>query len=148
MWNSHDSVSSPGTRFTKSLWAHNPNLAKLYFAFTWQIMIWSGHDHTYNIPWHGNSAIVACAKLWPDWIVSSRTRANRFLRYLHYELTNCLCNGSQIIDKYFLFYCLVLMCVSPVRSHTMGWGMTWACRAYDWWDTRQDRVWRGLVWGQ
>ena len=46
----------PGTTFTKSLWAHNSNLAEIYVALMWIIMIISGqnfaHAMTAELSWH------------------------------------------------------------------------------------------------
>ena len=45
-----------GTHFTKSLRAHNPNLVKIYFAFTLKTTIISGHNFadvtTAELSWH------------------------------------------------------------------------------------------------
>ena len=51
-------VSNMGhwTHFTNSWWAHNPNLVKLLFVFTWKIMVQSGqkfaHATTAELSWH------------------------------------------------------------------------------------------------
>ena len=46
----------PGTHFTKSLWAHNWNLVKIYFTLILILMIQSGHKFadvtTAKLSWH------------------------------------------------------------------------------------------------
>ena len=49
-------IHGSGTHFTKSLWAHNPNLEKIWNALTWKIIIKSGHKFahvtTAMLSWH------------------------------------------------------------------------------------------------
>ena len=62
----------PETRFTKCLWALNPNvLINIYVALMLTIVS-PGHNFC---TCHDSSAVVTCAKLWPDWIIRTTMRA-------------------------------------------------------------------------
>ena len=54
------------THLTKGLWFHYWNLTKILFAlnFNCNVPIWSQFCTC-----HDSSAVMTCAKLWPDWII-------------------------------------------------------------------------------
>ena len=47
---------------------------------------------------HDSSAVVAWAKLWPDWIIILHNRATYILQNMDYGLINHLWNGPQVIN--------------------------------------------------
>ena len=58
-------IHGSGTHCTKSLWAHNPNLEKIWNALTWKIIIKSGHKFA-----HVTTAMLSWrANFRPDWII-------------------------------------------------------------------------------
>ena len=65
------------THFTSSLWVQNPNLVNIPVALTWI------NDNQIS-PWcctcHDSWAVVACAKLWPDYIIWIKSRAKLICR--------------------------------------------------------------------
>ena len=44
---------------------------------------------------HDSSAVVTCAKLWDDWIISLQVKANIFLEDFEYKLINHLWNSTM-----------------------------------------------------
>ena len=70
---------SPGSHFTKVLWAHDPyfdnNTCYIYVTNNGPIKLelCTCHD-----PW----VVLTCTKLWPDWIIRMKIRASRlFTRF-------------------------------------------------------------------
>ena len=71
----HNEVSlyRPALRhFTKSLSAHDLNFAEIQVAPVWKTSVPSGHNFS-----HATTAVVACAKLWPDFNIRIRITGNR-----------------------------------------------------------------------
>ena len=96
----------PGTRFTKSLWAHDWNLGK---------KICSNFDsddpiRTQFCTCHDSSAFMTCAKLWPDMMNFFCTRATHIQWDLDHELINPSYNG-------FLMYICWLLADPPWTFH-------------------------------
>ena len=86
----------PGFCFTQRFWAHNPNLAKIYVALTWKIMIRSGHNFAHAMTaersWHvQNFYLIVSAK--------SKVYSKWFSQNFNYELINALWDRSQAITS-------------------------------------------------
>ena len=82
-----------GINFTKTVWAHDPSFAQIHFAFTWMIIIRSGHNFVYamtaQLSWHMQNCDLIGS-------LESKLEQNKFAQDFSYELINSLWNGPLV----------------------------------------------------
>ena len=93
---SGSSVLRPGPYLTQVLWAHSWNLRNIYFIYIGILMT---QIMSRSCTCHDSSAVVACAKLWPDLVIIFQVRATRNFTRLNHGLINPLWNGPQVQDE-------------------------------------------------
>ena len=63
------SAGGLGVHFTKGLWAHNWNFVNIYIT----LLEKNDQARLQFCTCHNSSAVVTCADLWPDWILTIAT---------------------------------------------------------------------------
>ena len=94
-------VTLPGAYpFNKSLQANDPNLK----GFVLLLCIHYYQTRPHLCTCHDSSAVVACAKLWHDYMIKNKIRANAFSQNSDFELINRLWNGSHTLEEVALIW--------------------------------------------
>ena len=57
----------PGSQFTECLGAYSPNLVKIHVAISWKN---NYHFRLQFCTCHNSLAVMTCANLWPEWIIT------------------------------------------------------------------------------
>ena len=82
-WQDTLNVCMPGTYATNHVWAHDWNLLNIHFAFV--LILMNQSSHNYACTCHGNSAVVACTKLWSNCLYFSDAFWMRTIGNLFYQ---------------------------------------------------------------
>ena len=118
-------MCTPMNHVTKCLWAHNWNLLKILFTLMFIFMIQSSH----NFP-HVTAAVVACAKLWPDWIIIFHVRVTQNVAMFNNEFMNesfVKWASGHVWYKYMVQTPMPFIINRDLLGHVPSFPHVWSC---------------------